>query len=83
MAVTKLSELGNQWKDYDVIGIDEGQFYADVVEFSENACAMGKIVIISALGGTYLREGFNSILDLVPKAEKIKNLHAICKLCYH
>ena len=32
----------------------------------------GKIVIISALGGTYKREGFNSILDLVPKAEKIK-----------
>lgn len=43
----------------------------------------GKIVIVSALGGTYLREGFNSILDLVPKAEKIKQLHAICKLCFH
>ena len=32
----------------------------------------GKIVITSALGANYLREGFNSILDLVPKAEKIK-----------
>ena len=58
-------------------------FHLQVVEFSENACAQGKIVIISALGGTYLREGFNSILDLVPKAEKIKQLHAICKLCGH
>ena len=28
--VTKLSELGASWKDYDVIGIDEGQFYSDV-----------------------------------------------------
>ena len=30
-----------------------------------------------------MREGFNSILDLVPMAEKIKQLHAICKLCHH
>lgn len=29
-AVTKLSELGELWKQYDVIGIDEGQFYTDV-----------------------------------------------------
>ena len=28
--VTKLSELGDDWKQYDVIGIDEGQFYLDV-----------------------------------------------------
>lgn len=38
---------------------------------------------MSALGSTYQREGFNDILDLIPKAEKIKQLHAICKLCYH
>lgn len=29
-AVTTLSELGDEWKNYDVIGIDEGQFYSDV-----------------------------------------------------
>ena len=71
-AVTKLSELGDSWTEYDVIGVDEGQFYSDVVEFCEKASQFGKIVIVSALSGTYLREGFNSILDLVPKAEKIK-----------
>ena len=47
------------------------------------AAQAGKIVIVSALGGTYQREGFNDILDLIPKAEKIKQLHAICRLCYH
>lgn len=82
-AVTTLAELGDDWKNYDVLGIDEGQFYSDVVSFCEMAAHSGKIVIISALGGTYQREGFNSILDLLPKAEKIKQLHAICKLCYH
>jgi len=41
----------------------------------------GKIVAISALGGTYLRQPFGGILDLVPKCEKIIQLHAICKMC--
>jgi len=30
IAVRALSELGDLWKKFDVIGIDEGQFYADV-----------------------------------------------------
>jgi thymidine kinase len=25
-----LSEIKDQWKDFDVIGIDEGQFFEDV-----------------------------------------------------
>ena len=81
--MTTLAELGDSWRDYDVLGIDEGQFFKDVVTFCEDAAAAGKIVIVSALSSTYQREGFNSILDLLPKAEKIKQLHAICRLCYH
>lgn len=27
-----LSEIGNDYQDYDVIGIDEGQFFKDVSE---------------------------------------------------
>lgn len=30
VAVTKLAELGDSWRHYDCIGIDEGQFYKDV-----------------------------------------------------
>ena len=28
-----LTELGNSWQDFDVIGIDEGQFFEDVITF--------------------------------------------------
>ncbi len=36
---------------------------------------------ISALDGTYLRTGFENIIQLIPLAEKVKKLQAICKEC--
>ena len=47
--ISALSQLGDTWRGYDVIGIDEGQFFADIVEFSEMAANNGKVVIISSL----------------------------------
>lgn len=79
--ITRLAELGDEWRAYDVIGVDEGQFFSDIVEFAELAANNGKIVIISSLQGTFLRGAFPNILTLIPKCEKIKKLTAICKLC--
>ena len=45
------------------------------------AAESGKIVVLSCLNGDAHRECWN-ILDLIPKAEKIKQLHAICKSCH-
>ena len=81
IAVNRLSELGDSFHNYEVIGIDEGQFFEDVVEFSERAASFGKIVIVSSLKGTFLRGAFPAILDLIPKCEKVKKLSAICKVC--
>jgi len=33
--VTYLTELGEAWRSFDVIGIDEGQFFTDIVPFAE------------------------------------------------
>ena len=52
-----------------------------MVAFAEKAATYGKVVIVAALVGTYQRNGFPDILELIPRAEKITFLHAICKLC--
>jgi thymidine kinase len=31
VAVKQISEVGDDWKSFDVIGIDEGQFFTDIV----------------------------------------------------
>lgn len=76
-----LASLGDKWRHYDVIGIDEGQFFPDIVEFAELAANSGKIVIVSSLGGTFHRGVFSKVLELIPKCEKIKKLAAICRIC--
>ena len=77
----KLSELELIYKNYDVIGIDEGQFFSDIIEFSEKAANEGKIVIVAALDGTFQRKPFGNILELIPLAEKVCKLSAICAKC--
>ena len=53
ISVHTLSELKDHWKSFDCIGIDEGQFYKDIVSWAEFAADSGKIVIVSGLSGTF------------------------------
>ncbi|XP_054449121.1 thymidine kinase, cytosolic [Pteronotus mesoamericanus] len=66
----------------DVIGIDEGQFFPDIVEFSEAMANEGKTVIVAALDGTFQRKAFGAILNLVPLAESVVKLNAVCMECF-
>ncbi|XP_053309156.1 thymidine kinase, cytosolic [Spea bombifrons] len=65
-----------------VIGIDEGQFFPDVVDFCEEMANRGKTVIVAALDGTFQRKAFGDILNLVPLAESVVKLNAVCMECY-
>lgn len=65
-----------------VIGIDEGQFFPDTVAFAEEMANLGKIIIVAALDGTFQRKAFGNILSLVPLAESVVKLHAVCMQCY-
>ena len=77
--------LGNSFntlKQYDVIGIDEGQFFADLVEVCEELALMGKIILIAALNGDFRMEPFPVIQRIISKSDKIKLLKAYCFNCH-
>ncbi len=68
--------------EFDVIGIDEGQFYNDLVESCQNLSLMGKQVFVSALSGNFKMEPFENVARLIAKADKIKHLKAVCFYCH-
>ncbi|KAK4315606.1 hypothetical protein Pmani_013170 [Petrolisthes manimaculis] len=82
VATMVLADLKEKSKHYNVIGIDEGQFFPDTVEFCESMANSGKVVVVAALDGTYQRQGFGDILQLVPLAESVVKLTAVCMICY-
>uniref|UniRef100_A0A0B6ZPS7 Thymidine kinase n=1 Tax=Arion vulgaris TaxID=1028688 RepID=A0A0B6ZPS7_9EUPU len=78
----KLTELQSEALKHDVIGIDEGQFFPDIVAFCDKLANLGKVVIVAALDGTFQKKGFGDILNLVPLAEHVMKLNAVCLNCY-
>lgn len=78
----QLSAVKEQVKAYEVIGVDEGQFFPDTVQFCEEMAKLRKTVIVAALDGDFQRKPFGNIIDLVPIAEKVEKLNAVCMNCF-
>ena len=84
IAVKKLLDVSKK-KDYlesKVIIIEEAQFFSDLVEFVLEAVEVyEKHVIVAGLDGDALRKPFGSLLELIPYADTIVKLKALCKKC--
>ena len=66
----------------DVIAVDEAQFFSDLTEFCMLAAdGHAKRVVLAGLDGDFMRRRFGQVLDLVPLADKVTKLTAICKFC--
>ncbi len=79
-----LSSLkGVRKEEYDVIGIDEAQFFDEYLyEFCKiHVETYRRHVIVSGLDSDYKRERFGHILDLVPLADDIVKLKPYCQEC--
>lgn len=65
-----------------VVGIDEGQFFPDLIEFCEY-CAndLNKVVIVAALDGDFNRDPFGETCQLISRAEKVDKLTSVCMIC--
>ncbi|RUS90083.1 hypothetical protein EGW08_002125 [Elysia chlorotica] len=77
-----LTDLYSEALKHDVVGIDEGQFFPDIVSFCDKLAELGKVVIVAALDGTFQKRGFGDILNLVPIAESVVKLNAVCMSCF-
>jgi thymidine kinase len=82
IAASTLAQLQDMMSPYSVVAIDEGQFFPDVVEVCDALANSGKIVVVSALDGTFERQPFNNILNLIPMAESVQKITAVCKVCF-
>ena len=72
-----LKEALEGLENYDVIAIDEAQFFPDIVEICEYLANQGKEVLVAALDGTFQREPFGEVLKLLPKAENVEKLRIL------
>lgn len=69
-------------QDYVVIGVDEAQFFPDLLATVLTWIdQQGKIVIVAGLDGNANRQPFGQILQLVPHAEEVTKLKARCEQC--
>lgn len=78
-----LSKVDKQTKSFDVICIDEVQFYSDAPFFCDYWANEGKIVEVCGLNSTFDRRPFKSVSDLIAKADSIVHLTAICEKTKH
>ena len=72
----------NEFKNADVIGIDECQFFSDLLDFVKYVDKLdSKILIMSGLDGNFNREPFGQVLQCIPYCDSIKKLKAMCMNC--
>ena len=84
ICVKKLQDVNNMVRsgEYNVIAIDEGQFFIDLHEYvTQWADELSIHIVISGLDGTSDRTPFGDMLRLIPYAEEVERLSAFCSVC--
>jgi thymidine kinase len=64
-----------------VIAIDETQFFKGLRPFVERALANKKHVILAGLDGDYRQQIFGELLSVIPLADRVDKLTALCMVC--
>ena len=80
VTIIKTSSLDVDVESFDVIGIDEGQFFSDIAKVVQWV-DKGKIVYISSLDGDYQRRPFDKVLALITEADSVTKKLAYCRSC--
>jgi thymidine kinase len=79
---TNLTVLDTICTTYDILLINEAQFFTGLKEFVLNELKKKKIVYLFGLDGDFKQEKFGEIIDLLPHADTYVKLYAKCA-CGH
>lgn len=81
--ITTISRLKDKSKvgSSDVILINEGQFFPDLLEFVNKLLKKDKQIYICGLDCDFERKKFGQIIDLIPLCDKVEKLTSLCSLC--
>jgi thymidine kinase len=72
----------NNYQKFDVIGVDEAQFFGkELIEVCQQMADQGKRVIIAGLDMDYTGKPFGPMPELLSIANYVTKLHAICVKC--
>ena len=82
MPVARLEDAHLAASAHDIIAVDDGHCFDDLAKACDQwASAMGKLVIVAALDATPDRQACPSAVALLPIAENVVKLRAICAHC--
>tara|TARA_Y200000002_G_scaffold328288_1_gene291812 strand:- start:9 stop:596 length:588 start_codon:yes stop_codon:yes gene_type:complete len=86
LILNNLGELINEHNDKlenaEIICVEELQFFRDALEIIPKLVDdKKKNIICAGLIGDYLRESFGDILKLIPFADEVKHVKALCSDC--
>jgi thymidine kinase len=84
ICVDKLQDVKElvQSGEYNVIAIDEGQFFSDLYQYvTKWADELPVDIVISGLDGSSERTPLGDMLRLIPHAEEVERLTAFCSDC--
>ena len=83
--LNKFSDLDDSQKKMvdgsQVILINEGQFFEDLIEFVKEMLQFSKTIYIAGLDGDFQRKKFGQLLDLIPLCDKVTKLNSLCSRC--
>lgn len=67
--------------DADVVLINEGQFFDNIVPFVKDLIGHNKMIYICGLDGDFQQHRFGDLIDLIPICDKVTKLHSLCGRC--
>jgi thymidine kinase len=86
ISVNKLFELYSHESidlyKFDIVFIDEGQFFSDLLYFTKDLVEEHNIdVVVSSLDGDFKRDKFGDVLELIPLCDSVEKKKAMCMHC--